>query len=494
MSDPGAPRSAPAGRQAAALGDATEPDDQERAAAAVRRAHAAAAGWTTLTPVERRPYLAALRRAVVDNADRIADVVATETGKTTRDVMLAEVMHAAAHADWLARSAHRILAPRRVSPRPVWTTSASLGYRPRGVAAVIAPWNYPFLLPFLPTSTALAAGCTVVLKPSDVTPRSGELVAEVIAAAGLPDGVVQVLHGGARAGTALVATDVDVVSVVGSTATGRAVAAAAADRLVPVVAELGGKDALVVLADADLRRAARATVWGACFNAGQSCVAVERVYVEAPAYDAFVAELERAFDTVAAGTGDRRDVGPLIGPQQPDVVEAHVRDAVARGATLRRGGRRFALHGRDYVEPTLLTGTDHTMLVMREETFGPVVPVMVVADEEAAVAAVNSSPYGLAASVFTADRARGQRVAARLRTGAVAVNDVAVNYAMPQLPFGGVGASGSGRQGGAAGLTAYCFSQTVTGSRLRLPREPQWFPRVGGRVAWRRVVRAFYGR
>jgi len=464
-------------------------------AAAVAEARAAFAGWGATPVPERAAALGRLRREVVRRADDIVAVVTDETGKPAADVVMAEVMHAAAHADWLARSAPRLLATRRASPRPVWSKQAWVAHRPRGVAAVIAPWNYPFLLPFLPTATALAAGCAVVLKPSELTPRSGDLVAEIVASAGLPKGVVQVVHGGPDVGSALVGADVDVVAVTGSTATGRAVALAAAERLTPVVAELGGKDALVVLAGADLRRAARATVWGACFNAGQSCVSIERVYVEAAVHDAFVVELERALDSATSDPSDaRRFVGPMIALRQADIVMAQLVDAVEKGADVRRGGRRIDGAGRARIEPTLLTGVDHTMAVMREETFGPVVPVMPVADEDAAVAAVNDSAFALGASVWAADRARARRVASRLRAGAVAVNDVAVNYAMPQLPFGGSGASGTGRQGGPDGLLAYTTSQTITDSWLRPPREAQWFPRVLGADAWRRVARTLYGR
>src|SRR6266542_1472147 len=375
----------------------------------------------------------------------------------------------------------------------LYSKAAWVEYQPRGVAAVIAPWNYPFLLPFLATASALAAGCTVVLKPSEVAPASGELVAELVAEAGLPDGVVQVLHGGPSVGAALVQTDVDVVAVTGSSAPGRRVAALAAEALVPVIMELGGKDPMLVLDDADLRRAARGAVWGACFNAGQSCVAVERVYVVDEVHDRFVAELERAFASVRAGGGGSRDIGPIIHPPQLEVIERQVRDAVARGATLRRGGHRTGEGGR-WFEPTLLTEVDQGMAVLREETFGPVLPVMRVPDEETAVRLANDSPFGLHACVWTGDTGRARRVASRLRAGAVAINDCLVNYAMPGLEFGGVGDSGYGRQGGVDGLRAYCYSSSVTLSRLTPRRELQWFPRRLGLRTWKRAIRLLYGR
>lgn len=468
--------------------------DPEHVDDAVARARTLQPEWAARDVRERATALASLRRTIVREADHIVDVVRSETGKPAADVVMAEVMHAAAHAGWLATAAPGVLRPQRVSPRPAYTKRAWLRYRPKGVAAVIAPWNYPFLLPFLPTATALAAGCAVVLKPSELTPRSGGLVAELAEAAGLPASLVQVVQGGADTGAALARADVDVVSVTGSTRTGHAVAAAAAERLVPVIAELGGKDPLLVLDDADVRRAARATVWGACFNAGQSCVSVERVYVDIRVYDAFVAQLERALDDVTAAGDPRRDIGPLISPRQVDVVLDQIADAVGKGAIVRRGGRRYDVAGRSYVEPTLLTDVDHSMEVMREETFGPLLPVMAVGGDDDAVRAANDSEFALAASVWTADARRGRDVATRLRAGAVAVNDVAVNYGIPGLPFGGSGASGYGRQGGVEGLLAFCTSQTITDSRLLPPREIQWFPRLVGARGWKRAARLLYGR
>jgi acyl-CoA reductase-like NAD-dependent aldehyde dehydrogenase len=468
-------------------------DLRATAGAAVARARQASTGWAALPPGERAPALRALRRTVSRRADRIADVVCQETGKARADAVLAEAMHAAAHVNWLSRHVAGALAPRRVSPWPLYSKTAWVEYQPRGVAGVIAPWNYPFLLPFLATASALAAGCAVVLKPSEVAPASGELVAELVAEAGLPVGLVQVLHGGPAAGAALVRAGVDVVAVTGSSGTGRKVAALAAERLVPVIMELGGKDPMLVLEDADLGRAARAAVWGACFNAGQSCVAIERIYVVDSVHDRFVAELERALEGVRAGGGGPRDIGPIIHPPQLEVIQRQVDDAVARGATLRRGGRRAGEGGR-WFEPTLLLGVDHGMAVMREETFGPVLPVMRVPDDEAAMRLANDSPFGLQASVWTADERRARRVASSLRAGAVAINDCLVNYAMPGLEFGGVGDSGYGRQGGVEGLRAYCFTRSVTWSRVTPRRELQWFPRRLGARAWKRALRLLYGR
>jgi acyl-CoA reductase-like NAD-dependent aldehyde dehydrogenase len=234
-------------------------------------------------------------------------------------------------------------------------------------------------------------------------------------------------------------------------------------------------------------------VWGACFNAGQSCVAIERLYVVEAVHDALLSELDRAFDAVCTGGGGPRDVGPLVAPEQAARLEAQVADAVAGGARVRRGGRRARYDGRDYFEPTLLSNVRQDAAVVQEETLGPILPVMSVPDADSAVRAANDSDFGLQASVWTRDRARGRALARRLRVGAVAVNDCLVNYAVPGLPFGGVGGSGHGRQGGVEGLRAYCFTQSLTDAWLRPPRELHWFPRLGGPMAWRTAARLLYG-
>ncbi|MBP1633243.1 MAG: putative Aldehyde dehydrogenase, partial [Acidobacteria bacterium] len=394
-------------------------------AAAVAAARRGQAVWASLTPDERRAGLRAVKQALVRSAPRLAEVVAEETGKGMVAAVEGEMLPAAIHARYLERTAHLHLATRRMSPYPVAHKRAWVEYRPLGVAGVISPWNFPFFLSFQPALTALAAGCGVVLKPSSATPRSGALVAEVVEAAGLPDGVLQVVQGGADTGRALVVGGVDVVSFTGSSAVGREVAALAADRLVPVLLELGRKHPMVVLEDVDPVRAARGAVWGGFFAAGQACVSVERVYVVESIYEAFVAALRRAVEDVAASDDPRRGIGPVFGPGQLGMVEAQVQAAVAAGATLLTGGHRVGDH---FYAPTVLLDVNHSMAVMREETFGPVLAVMRVAGEEEAVALANDSPFGLHASVWTRDPGRGRRVASRLRAGTVAINDALVNY------------------------------------------------------------------
>ena len=469
------------------------PADEPIVAEAVEQARAAWPAWRALGPAGRAPYLKALRRAVARSARATGAAVRADTGKPLGDAILTEVLPAALYAGHLARHAPRLLAEKRVRAVPLVHKQAWVHHEPYGVAGVIAPWNYPFFLSWAPSLTALAAGCTVVCKPSEHTPAAAARLAAVAAEAGLPDGVFEVVQGGPAVGEALV-DRVDVVAFTGSTAGGRAVAARAGERLVPAVLELGGKDPLLVLADADLRRAARAAVWGAFLNAGQTCVSVERCYAVDAVYDAFLTEVDAAMGAVTA-TGDwRREVGPFSVDAQAEVVAAQLADARERGARVRHGGQTLEVDGRPALTPTVLTDVDHSMAIMRDETFGPVLPIMRVPDEATAVRLANDTPYGLAASVFTRDTRRGRRVAGSLRAGAVSINDALVNFGVPALPFGGVGDSGAGRMSGDAGLGAFTYTQSVTRGRIDLPREPQWFPRMLGARALGALVRAVFGR
>ncbi len=464
---------------------ATPPEAVHEAAARARKAFV---DWADQSHSARAGHLKELKRVLVANADRIAETVAAETGKHPDDALITEVAVAGAITDYLRRRAGHLLQPDRRSALPFLGAKAWVEYHPRGVAGVIAPWNYPFSLPFGPTLNALAAGCTVVLKPSEVTPLSGALVGELIEEAGFPAGVVQVCQGAAETGAAVVEA-ADVVSFTGSPGVARKVAAKAAEDLTPVIMELGGKDAMLVLDDADLTRAARAAVWGGLVNAGQTCISVERVYVVDGVYDRFLGELRNALRPVNAGSGDNADIGPIIHGPQLDVVQRHVDDAVARGATVLAGGARKGGPGR-FFEPTLLVDVDHTMEVMKEETFGPVLAVMRVPDEETAVELANDSKYGLHGSVWTGDAGRGRRVASAMDTGTVAINNCLVNYGMSDLPFGGIGESGYGSNNGPEGLRAFCYPKAVSQARLKLSRELWWYPRPGGRRLWKLFTRA----
>lgn len=463
------------------------PASPDEVTAAVTLARKAFADWSGLGVEGRLPFLRDLKAAVLDATDEIAALVVAETGKATTDAILTEVTLAAATADYVIRRSGRLLRPERRSAWPFAGARAWVEYHPLGVAGIISPWNYPFSLPFNPMVMALAAGCTAVVKPSPVAPLSGELVVELARRAGLPTGVVQVVHGGAEIGRAVV-EQADVVSFTGSPKNARTVAAVAAKTLTPVIFELGGKDAMIVLEDADLRRAARAAVWGGLVNAGQTCISVERIYVVDAVYEPFLAELRRALEPMHAGGDDAGDIGPLSHPPQMDIVQAHVADAVDKGATVLSGGERPDPEGW-YYPPTLIVDVDHTMDLMREETFGPVLPVMRVPNAEAALELANDSAFGLHGSVWTKDAGRGRDLASRMRTGTVAINDALVNYGVIDLPFGGVGDSGYGSHQGREGLRSFCYVKSVTEARIRLKWAPWWFPRRGGPRFWKSFAR-----
>ncbi|MER5554476.1 aldehyde dehydrogenase family protein [Streptomyces sp. NPDC002793] len=433
--------------------------------ATVAQARSAGRHWAALGARERRAALLRWKRALAGRTDEFAEAIAAETGKPLHDAR-AEVLMTAVHLDWAARNARRVLGRRRVSSGLLSVHQrALLAYRPLGVIGVIGPWNYPLYTPMGSIGYALAAGNAVVFKPSELTPEVGVLLARSFAEA-VPDhaGLLRTVTGPGSTGAALAGADgpsgVDKVAFTGSPGTARKVAAACAATLTPLLAECGGKDAVLVAADADLDAAADAIVWGAMGNAGQTCAGVERVYAVASVHEALC---ERVVSRARALTPGEA-YGPLTLPSQLDVVERHVKQALVDGGTARLGGPDAL--GARVPGPVVLSDVPEDSPAVTEETFGPVVVVNPVRDMDEAVERANASAYSLGAAVFTRSRAAGLALAERLDSGAVSVNSVLGFAAIPSLPFGGAGESGYGRIHGEEGLRAFSAPHSVTVRRF----------------------------
>jgi acyl-CoA reductase-like NAD-dependent aldehyde dehydrogenase len=471
----------------------------EAVGAVVARARAAQPAWEALGFEGRARVLRRAQRWTVDNAERIVRTIVAETGKTWEDAQNAEVGYAAGAFGFWARHAREYLADERVrSASPlVLGRRLVVRYRPLGVVGVIGPWNYPLTNSFGDCIPALAAGDAVVVKPATATPLTSLLMLEGLRESGLPEDVLQVAVGRADTAEALIDA-VDMVMFTGSTETGRKVAERAARTLTPVSLELGGKDPMVVLADADLERAANAAVYYSMQNGGQTCISVERVYVEAPVHEQFVhkvTEKVRALRQGVPGGPGSVEVGALTVASQLDLVRRHVDEARRAGARVAVGGHAHEEDGGRFFEPTVLTEVDHAMSCMTEETFGPTLPVMRVSDADEAVRLANDSPYGLGASVWTRDLARGEEIARRIEAGAVCVNDAQINYFAYELPMGGWKASGLGQRHGAGGIRKYCRQQSVLVTRIAPRRELHFFPyRARTTRLLGRLFKLLYGR
>jgi acyl-CoA reductase-like NAD-dependent aldehyde dehydrogenase len=430
----------------------------------VARARRAQPGWEALGFEGRAAVMKRCQRWVSDNAERVIETIQSETGKAYEEALLAEVGYAEGAFAFWAKNAEKFLAEERVKTASPFAKGRKLvvRYAPLGVVGVIGPWNYPLTNSFGDCIPALMAGNAVLLKPSEVTPLTSMLMGEMLRECGLPEDLYQVLPGYGETAAAMI-DEVDFVMFTGSTATGKKVMERAAQTLTPVSLELGGKDPMIVCADADLERAANAAVHYSMQNAGQTCTSTERVYVEEPIYDEFVRLVtDRVRDLrqgVPGGAGST-DLGAVISPPQSEIVERHVKDAVEHGARVLVGGGRRDENGH-FFEPTLLVDVDHSMACMREETFGPTLPVMKVRDAEEAVRLANDSEYGLQASVWTKDAGKGERLARRIESGVVTVNDAQVNYVALELPMGGWKQSGLGTRHGEDGIRKYTKKQTL---------------------------------
>jgi acyl-CoA reductase-like NAD-dependent aldehyde dehydrogenase len=438
---------------------------EDDVAEAVESAHRAASWWAGLPWKERRTRLLAWKSYLTRYIGRLAELVHTETGKPLADAQL-EVLLAIVHIDWAARNARKVLGPRRVrSGLVAINQAATLEYQPLGVVGVIGPWNYPVLTPVGSIAYALAAGNAVVFKPSELTPAvSGWLVssfAEVVP----EQPVLQLITGDGQTGEFLARSAVNKIAFTGSAATAKKVMAACAENLTPIVAECGGKDALIVAADADLDAAADAAAWGALTNAGQTCVGVERVYVADGVYHSFLEKLIDRMSQVRPGDDREADYGPMTLPGQVEVVERHIADALARGGRAVVGG--LASIRKPFIGPVILTEVPEESRAVAEETFGPTITVAPVADLDEGVRLANASRYGLGSSVFARNKKAGMAAARSLRSGMTAVNSVISFVGVPSLPFGGSGDSGFGRIHGADGLREFTRPKSITRQRMK---------------------------
>lgn len=453
--------------------------DAEQAGAAVAAARTAFPAWSALSFRDRGRFLMRARDVIVEEADAIAHLIAQEQGKPAAEAHAVEIFPALESLKHLAFHAEDVLREDPVEAQVLLFAhkDCRLVYMPVGAVLIITPWNYPFGISFTGVATALAAGNTVVLKPAPATTLVGLRIGEIFRKAGLPDGVVGVVSVDDALAPGLVEDPrVGKIVFTGSVATGKKVMAGAAKNLTPVVLELGGKDPAVVCRDADLDRAARGIVWGAFVNAGQTCASVERVYVEAPVAEAFVAKVVEETQRLRVGDpkGPEVEMGPMTMERQRRIVEDHVADAVARGAKALTGGARPEGPGYFY-PPTVLTGVDHSMRIMREETFGPILPIMAIASLDEAIRLANDSEYGLTASGWTSDPSTARRLQAELAAGVVTINDCVSSYGEPTAPWGGIKQSGIGRTHGLAGLREMVQVKYVTSDR---PRGTLlwWFP------------------
>ena len=449
---------------------------EEAVRAAVGRARAAQAAWGALSVRERARRMRAFRGVLIRRLDEVVETVHAETGKPRIEALGHEVFIVAGLIRAYEKRAPKVLRPRRVGSGLLVNKAGTKRYEPFGVVGVVSPWNFPFSMPGIPMVGALFAGNGVVIKPSEVTPRSGGILADLWREA-VPEHaeLVQVVQGRGEVGAALVRGGVDKIAFIGSPHTGRRVMAGAAETLTPVVMELGANDVAIVCEDADLERAAAGVVWGAMSNAGQVCMSTERALVPDRIYDRFAALVTEEVRRLRVATGGEYDVGRLIFPPQRDIIQSVVDDAVARGGRVVHGGRTLSEEGPVYA-PTLILDATPEMALNSRETFGPVLPLVRVRDEEEAVRLANAGRFGLNASVWTRSRARGRRIAARLSAGMVMVNDVLLNFAMPEMPYGGVRESGFGRMMGDEGLLEFSIVKAVAETRVALRRELFWFP------------------
>ena len=446
---------------------------------AVVKARQAQPAWANLSYPERARVILQARKLMLAERDELALLISQETGKPIAEAISMEIVPTLDAMHYFAHAAEDLLRPQKIDigQYGLMGRASRLVFRPLGVIGIISPWNFPLATPADEVVMALMAGNAVVLKPSELTPLIALELGDIFTRAGLPPGLLNIATGDGSTGRALIDARVDKIMFTGSVATGKRVAEAAAKYLTPVVLELGGKDPMIVLEDADLENAARAAVWGAFANSGQACASVERCYVQESIAPKFIEQVlaETRELKQGLGTDTEVDVGAMSNENQLQIVTDHVNDAKQRGAKVLAGGQRGSNRAGLFYEPTVLTNVDHNMTIMRDETFGPVLPVMTFTTEDEAIKLANDSPYGLTASVWTKNIAKGRRIAERIEAGTVMVNEVVYTHGIAQTPWGGVKDSGYGRTHGRMGLLELVHPQHIHVNRLSFLPDLWWF-------------------
>ncbi|MDT4955803.1 MAG: hypothetical protein QOJ02_3941 [Acidobacteriota bacterium] len=446
---------------------------------AVTSARLAQSAWAKEKFGERGAIVMRARRIVLDELEEIALLISRETGKPVAEAVSMELTPTLDLMQFFARRTKRLLREEKIDigQYGLMGRTSRIVYKPLGVVGIISPWNFPWAIPLGEVVMALMAGNAVVLKPSELTPLVGVKIGDVFKRAGLADGLLEVVTGDGTTGAALVEAGVNKIMFTGSVATGKRVAQAAAATLTPVVLELGGKDPMIVLEDADVETAASAAVWGAFSNSGQACASVERCYVHERIAQKFISSVVEKTQALKQNVGatEDTDIGAMSSERQLALVEEHVKDAVAHGAHILTGGKRAASLAGSFYEPTVVKDVDHTMTLMREETFGPVLPVMTFKTEGEAIRLANDSVFGLTASVWSKDARRGTRIAEQLEAGTVMVNEVLYTHGIAQTPWGGMKQSGLGRTHGRLGLLELVAPQHVHVNRIARLRDFWWF-------------------
>lgn len=429
-----------------------------------REMGAAAKVWGAKSVQERVRILRKLQALIIDQADEITAVMNKDNGKSRQDALV-EIFVTVDMMNQYLKQAPRWLRRKQISPGLQIFKRCYVEPKPHGVVGVIGPWNFPFALMFPPVFSALLAGNTVLAKPSEVTGATGVLLESLFQRIPELAPYVRFLHGDGRVGAALVAAKPDIIYLTGSVATGKKVMQAAAENLTTVIFELGSKDPMIVLEDANIDEAAKWGVWGAFFNTGQACISVERVYVVESVYDQFVEKVLTETKKVRSGYSpaidNRFHIGPVTFQRQLDIIEDHMEDALAKGAQIAVGGRRQGM----FMEPTVVLNVDHSMKLMQEETFGPIMPIMKVENETHAIQLANDSSMGLGASIWSQNVQRAERLAHQIETGSVNINDTISHFAIPNLPFGGVKQSGNGRSHGQEDLMQFTSSRAYVLSK-----------------------------